>query len=313
MNILLTGGTGFIGKALTQQLLNQGHTVTLLCQKEIPKTPGLSYLISPDASLLLPLKQITAFDAIINLAGYNIGKDFFWNRTIKRKILESRIQRTKQIVTSLLAAKKQGLAIPALLINASAIGYYGINPGGIITEDSPSGSGFLAKVCRRWEESVEQAAEANVTVIRLRFGIVLGKGGGVLKKMTVPFSFGMGGILGNGDNWVSWIHRDDLIASILFALSGQLAGGPYNVTAPNPVSMQDFGKALGEVLHKKCWTKMPPAVAHLIFGEMADEILLCSQRAIPQGLTSQNFTFHYPTLREALQQIYNPKKHHNTK
>ena len=181
MNILLTGGTGFIGKALTQQLLGQGHTVTLLCQKEISKTPGLSYLISPDASLLLPLKQITAFDAIINLAGYNIGKDLFWNRTIKRKILESRIQRTKQIVNSLLAAKKQGLAIPTLLINASAIGYYGINPTGILTEDAPSGNGFLAKVCRRWEESAEQAAEANVTVVRLRFGIVLGNGGGVLK------------------------------------------------------------------------------------------------------------------------------------
>lgn len=312
MNILLTGGTGFIGTPLTQQLLSQGHTVTLLCQKEISKVPGLSYLVSPDANLLLPPKQVAAFDAIINLAGYNIGKDFFWNRTIKRKILESRIHRTKQIVNSLLASKKQGLAIPALLINASAIGYYGINPVGIITEDSPSGNGFLAKVCRRWEESADQAAEASLSVVRLRFGIVLGNGGGVLKKMTLPFTLGIGGILGNGDNWVSWIHRDDLIASILFALSGQLSG-PYNVTAPNPVSMQDFGKTLGEVLHKKCWTKMPPAVAHLIFGEMADEILLCSQRAIPQGLISQNFTFRYPTLTEALHQIYNYKKHHTAK
>ncbi|MDU2064200.1 MAG: TIGR01777 family oxidoreductase [Sporomusaceae bacterium] len=307
MNILLTGGTGFIGTALTKQLLHKGHAVTHLLKQEPANAYNIPYIVSKNPQELLPADTLARFEAIINLAGYNIGKDLRWTKAIKDKIRDSRLSRTAQIANSISYNFSTGQKTPSLLINASAVGYYGTAPLGPLTEHSPSGTGFLAKTCRDWEATAEKARNAKVKIVRLRFGVVLGPNGGILTRLAQPFAYGLGGIIGNGQNHVSWIHLHDLIALIEFSLSGKL-DGPYNATAPRPVTMQEFGETLGEALNKHCWTQFPAWLARCCFGEMADEVLLCSQQAVPSAALAQGFTFKYPTLDKALQQIYLAKQ-----
>ena len=309
MKILITGGTGFIGSQLVQRLSAAGHQLyVLLHQKkqDTINTANITYISSTDA--LLPDSLITGLDSIINLAGYNIGADFRWNKTIKTAILNSRISCTNLLVSSLAHCKEQGKPIPKLLINASAAGYYGTNPTELLTETSPAGKGFLASVCLQWEAAAAKAQILGVNVVILRLGIVLGPGGGVLEKMSLPFRLGLGGIIGSGAQWVPWIHRDDLINLIEEATNGNMRG-VYNATAPHSSTMQNFGNTLGQALGRTCWTKMPSWLARILFGEMAEELLLCSQQVFPQALLARNFTYRYPDLESALRQIYSAVHH----
>jgi uncharacterized protein len=196
------------------------------------------------------------------------------------------------------------LSCPKVLVNASAVGYYGNNNKGLLTEASPSGDGFLAMVCREWEKSARRAETANVRVVIMRFGIVLGPDGGALALMRLPFRFGVGGVIGDGRQFLSWVHREDVARAIVWAVETAGAAGAYNLTSPNPVTMKEFMRCLGRALGWPCWTSLPPFAARLIFGPMADELLLASQQAVPQRLLAEGFAFSYAGPEAALAEIF---------
>lgn len=303
MNILLTGGTGFIGSALVEHLVQHDHHVVLLTNKPAQATSHITYAKYPEAGKLLSPLLLQDLDAMINLAGHNISARLRWDEQTKKLILHSRLETTALLVESLKNCHKQGLSFPKILITASAIGYYGPNPQNPVTENSPLGSGFLADVCQQWEAEAQKAANLSVIVTRLRFGIVLGPKGGMLLRMDQPFRFGFGGIIGNGRNWVSWIHRTDLIHLIQYFLLHP-ESGVFNAAAPESVTMQEFGHALGQAMNHRSWTFVPAWLVRLGFGEFADEILLANQQVVPERLNHSNFVFQYPTIHEALHEIY---------
>ena len=300
MNILITGGTGFIGSALISALTTQGHTVFAVTRQTKPNRPGVIHIAAPGADELFSPAIIAKTDAIINLAGQNIG-DRRWTSAVKQGILESRLTMTRQLTSSIDRNAGLGMPYPRVLVNASAVGYYGVSDNESFTEDSPPGAGFLASVCQQWERQAQAVQADDVRVAIMRFGIVLGPGG-ALKRMALPFAFGMGGIVGSGRQWMSWVHRDDVVSGILYALSQPLQG-PYNLTSPQPIQMEGFMKSLAVAVGGACWTRMPSWAARLIFGEMADEMLLHGQRALPQRLQSAGFTFSYENLEAALTRI----------
>lgn len=301
MNILITGGTGFVGAALIPKLLEEGHIIIAVSRSSRLYQQGVHYIPAPRDGELFSPAILAKVEAIINLAGENIG-DRRWTSSAKTAIENSRIDITRQIVQSIHRNQQQGLAYPRILINASAVGYYGTSNAASFTEDSPQGAGFLASVCQHWEQEALAARLANVRVALLRFGIILGPGG-ALKRMALPFQFGAGGVIGDGKQWCSWVHRQDVAAAISFALTQPLEG-PYNVCSPYPVTMEEFMTTLAAVLGKKSWTAMPPWAARLLFGEMADELLLNGQRAFPQRLEKAGFSFAFGSLKEALVDIY---------
>ena len=304
MNILITGGTGFVGAALIPELLKNNYKVIAVTRSARPHKEGVTYIPAPADNELFSPAIIAKADAIINLAGESIGERR-WTENVKASIVSSRIGITRQLVKSLQRNKEQGLAYPKVLINASAVGFYGVSPTAVFTEASPSGSGFLAHVCRQWEGEALAAETAGVRVAILRFAMILGPGG-ALKRMVTPFIFGVGGIVGSGSQWCSWVHRSDVVKAIQYALDHPLSG-PYSVSSPNAVTMKEFMSTLAHVLGKSSWTKMPAWAARLVFGEMADELLLNGQRVLPQRLTEAGFSFTFPDLKEALADIYRSK------
>ncbi|QGG48749.1 TIGR01777 family oxidoreductase [Heliorestis convoluta] len=309
MNFLVTGGTGFVGKALVTRLLEEGHQVWVPTRRrEESRTASLHYLAIPREGELLPVSTMRALDGIINLAGENIaGKR--WSPEVKRELRQSRITMTRSIVESLRELEKQNslegiMKKQPFLLSASAVGYYGTSRAHVFTEDSKVGKGFLAHLCQDWEREALVARDFGVKVALLRFGLVLGPHGGVLKKMDLPFQFGAGGIIGDGEQWISWIHRDDLIKSIFFIMEKELEG-PLNIVSPQPLLMRDFMKGLGKVLGRPAWTKLPSPMARLFFGEMAEELLLEGQQVMPSRLQEKGYTFIYRDIEEALRAIYN--------
>jgi len=299
MNLVLTGASGFIGSILTERLCNDGHTVVLLSRK-------------PPAEKILPTKRwlpwqpgvagewersIDGADGIINLAGEPIaGKR--WSSGQKEKLRSSRIKTTRALVDAVRKAKVR----PKFLISSSAIGYYGPRGDELLTEDSAPGDGFLAKLCVNWEAEANTAKDLGVRVALLRTGIVLGKGKGALVKMVPPFKFFVGGSLGHGKQWFPWIHLSDQVGLIEFLMVNHQAAGPFNATAPNPVTMVEFCKALGKTLHRPSWAPVPAAVLSVMLGEMA-EMLLTGQRAVPQAALGLGYRFKYPNLFPALESL----------
>jgi len=303
MTILVTGGTGFIGKALVEELSLKGFIPQLVLRNSGRKTSG-NRIEVPKKGELLPSDLISKAAKIVNLAGESIAGRR-WNKKVREQILSSRVEMTRSIVASIRRNQEQGLPYPKVLVNASAIGYYGTDFVQSFTEDSEKGDDFLATVCQQWEEEAYQAKTLGVRVICLRFGHVLARDGGMLQRVAMPFRFGMGGYLGDGQQWMSWIHRKEVINIILQCLERENWQGDYNLTTPNPITMKKFMEVVGQVLGSKSRMHVPASLARLLFGEMAQEVLLQGQKVLPKRLLEEGYIFEYPHLLEALLDIYN--------
>jgi hypothetical protein len=234
-------------------------------------------------------------DGVINLAGEPIAQKK-WTYTQRRRIERSRIDATHSLVQACAKAKPR----PKFLINASAVGYYGARGDEIITEEAPPGDDFLSVLCQNWEAEAKKAEELGLRVVRLRTGVVLGSGGGALAKMAEPFRFFVGGPLGSGQQWISWIQLEDLVRLIFEAVNNPLAQGPLNATAPHPVRNKEFTHTLGKVMHRPSWIPVPGFALKLALGDMAD-MLLTGQRVVPAAAEKLGFQFRYPDLQQALE------------
>ncbi len=301
MKILLSGGTGFIGRSLVERLLEKKHEVTLLTrrpealQSSFPSTVKLK---AWDGSTLGDwVQEVELCDAIINLTGESIANKR-WTSLQKRKIVQSRVHSTRILADAMQAAHNK----PSVFINASAVGYYGSVPEGDVTEAHPCGTGFLAETCVEWEKEASRANTLGARVVLTRFGVVLAKGGGALSKILPPFQMFMGGPLGSGQQWFPWVHRDDVTKAILFCCENKNMQGPVNVTAPDSVTMKEFCRTLGKVMHRPSIAAVPAFMLKLMLGEMAD-MLLEGQKVIPKKLQEAGYKFQYPKLEQALSQI----------
>ena len=299
MNLVITGASGFIGSTLVEQLCDEGHTLVLLsrrppAKKTLPKKRWLSW--QPGVSGEWQ-KAVDGADGIIHLAGEPIaGKR--WTSAQKVKLATSRIETTRALVDALRNARVK----PKFLISSSAVGYYGAHGDDTIMEDNAPGSGFLAQLCQDWEAEAIKAKDLGVRVALLRTGIVLGKGNGALAKLVPPFKFFVGGSLGTGKQWFPWIHLSDAVGLVKFLIVNDKAEGPLNVTAPNPVTMAEFCKALGKTLHRPAWAPVPAPLLSLMLGEMA-QMLLTGQRAVPQVALRLGYHFKFPKLVGALESL----------
>ena len=297
MKIFITGGTGFIGSHLSAYLLQKGHFVVAVGGREAGKTssnPNLNY-ISADTTKKGPWQEkLEDVDAVINLAGRSIFKR--WDEKYKKSIYDSRILTTRNLAEALPAGKN------ITLCSTSAAGYYGDRGEDILTESEPSGSDFLAKVCRDWEEEAFKAKDKGVRVAAMRFGVVLGRDGGALEKMIPPIRFFVGGPIGNGRQWFPWIHIEDLISAIMFVIENKTVNGPLNFTAPKPARNIELVKTIAGILHRPAIMPAPSFIIRLILGEFGSSVL-ASQRVIPDKLLKYGFKFKYPDIISAVSNI----------
>jgi len=296
MKLVVSGASGFIGSALCSQLLHRGHTLTLL-SRAAPRgaNTGTKRWLHWRPGMIGDWESaLDGADGVINLAGEPIAKKR-WTAKQKRRLRLSRIDTTVGLVRAIAKAKQK----PKFLLSASGVGYYGPRGEETIGEEAEAGTDFLARLCREWEEEAKKAEKLGVRVIRLRTGIVLGPGGGALAKMIPPFKFFVGGPLGTGKQWMSWIHLEDEIGLILHLIENHQAGGPVNAAAPHPVTMKEFCRTLGKVMHRPSWLPVPAFVLRLLLGEMA-EMLLTGQRVRPAAAEQFGYQFRYPNLPEAL-------------
>jgi len=291
--ILVSGVSGPIGAALLPSLASRGFNVTRLVRGVTSGGGQISW----DPAHPLPPESVSGFAAVIHLAGESIvGR---WTEAKKQRILDSRRLGTRHLAEAL----AKGSRPPEVLISGSAIGYYGNRGEDILGEDSPSGNDFLAEVCREWEAGTEPAAAAGIRTAQMRFGVVLSADGGALQKMLFPFRLGLGGYIGDGRQWWSWVHVRDVVGAIHHALKSDLLQGPVNVVSPRPATNAEFSKTLASVLSRPAIFPMPAFAARLAFGEMADELLLASQRVEPAKLIASGYPFQFSDLRRALQEI----------
>jgi uncharacterized protein len=288
VKIVVSGGTGFLGEPLIRRLLQRGAEVLVLSRDPSKVRAGSGIPWSA-------VNEAGTADVIINLAGENVGAGR-WTVDRKRNILNSRVEATTALGTAVRRARDK----PRTFISASAVGFYGVQHDEILDERSENGSGFLAEVTREWEEAARRV-EGVARVVILRFGVVLAKDGGPLKKMMLPFQFGAGGPIGSGEQWMSWVDREDVLRAIEWAIDNPQVRGTYNITAPEPVRNRDFARGLGRAIHRPSFMPTPAFALRLIFGEMADEVLLGGQRVVPSRATKEGFTFIYPTLDASLQ------------
>ncbi len=299
MRLVIAGGTGFIGSALCARLPELGHSLSLLTRSasSAVNAPNKK-MFSWDPRAAGAWEQaIDGSDGVINLAGEPIAKR--WTTRHKERIVSSRIESTRALVAAIGKAKEK----PKFLINASAVGYYGPHGDEALSEEAGAGSDFLSRVCVAWEREATKAEDYGLRVVRLRTGIVLGRGGGALAKMVLPFKLFLGGPLGDGNQRMSWIQLEDEIGLILFLLEHPEARGAINATAPNPATMSEFCKALGDVLNRPSWAPAPAFALRLLLGEMAD-MLLTGQRVLPVAAQKLGYAFRYPTLPEALHALH---------
>lgn len=296
MKILIAGSSGLIGSALLPFLTTGGHTVVKLLRT--PEKEGGNFVLWDPGSGKLNPADLEGFDAIINLAGDNIGSAR-WTPEKKKAIRNSRIESTALLVKAIKSLKKP----PKVFLNASAIGFYGNQGDRIVDETNQNGEGFLAEVCRDWEAAVEPLKKNGTRVVLTRFGVVLSPKGGALANMLMPFKFGLGGKVGSGHQYMSWVTTDEIVGAILHILNTESLSGPVNVVSPEPVTNYEFTKTLGKLLHRPTILPMPAQLARLALGEMADELLLSSTRVKPSKLQQSGYKFLYPKLEGALQHI----------
>jgi uncharacterized protein len=302
MHIVISGGTGFLGQPLASALSFDGHDVTILSRDPATRTSSTAQTVAwmPDGSATG--RWTTAIDgagAVINLAGEPIA-GARWTPAQKQRILDSRVLATR----SLTAAISRAARPPSVFISGSAVGFYGPLQDQVVTEDTPGGHDFLANVCARWEEEAMRAGTPPTRVVCIRTGLVLERDGGALPKMLPPFRFGAGGPVGSGRQYWPWIHRQDWIGLVRFAIATPAVSGPLNATAPNPVTNAEFARALGRALHRPAFMPAPGFALKLLLGEMADALLLSGQRAVPAKAERLGFTFRFKTIEESLQAIF---------
>jgi uncharacterized protein (TIGR01777 family) len=292
MRILISGASGFIGNAIRPALAAAGHTSSALVRRapvgdEVQWDPGQP--LNPE--------NLASFDAIVHLAGKSISGR--WSEKFKREVRESRVLGTQTLATAA-AESYRNTGLPRVFVAASATGYYGNRGDEELTEDSKPGSGFLSEVCEEWEAATSSAAKAGVRVVNLRIGVVLAKHGGALQAMLPVFRLGLGGPIGDGRQYMSWITLDDVVGASLFALDNKDLHGPVNAVAPKPVRNGDFVRALGQALHRPAFFPLPAFVVRTMFGEMGEALLLGSARVRPAQLAAAGYTYHHPELSEAL-------------
>jgi uncharacterized protein (TIGR01777 family) len=291
MKVLIAGASGLIGSALIPPLEAEGAEVTRLV-RSTPKPGEIEW--HPNQDTMDPAR-LEGFDAVISLAGENVAAGR-WTEDQKRKIHDSRVNGTHLLSEAMAKLEKR----PRVFLCASATGFYGDRDDEVLDEHSDSGGGFLAGVCREWEKATEPAAAAGVRVVNLRFGVIISREGGMLAKLLTPFKMGMGGKVGSGKQFISWVAIDDVVSAIKLALNDETFRGPVNVVSPNPVTNEVFTKTLGHVLSRPTALAMPAFAARLAFGEMADEMLLASQYVVPKRLMDAGYEFKYPELEGAL-------------
>jgi uncharacterized protein (TIGR01777 family) len=294
--IVVTGASGLVGRRLCAELQRDGVEVIRAVRRPIGPQPNeLSW--NPDFNQIEAAK-LEGVDAVVHLAGENIS-EHRWTDAFKRRIRESRLRGTRLISETIakLASK------PRTFVCASAIGYYGNRGDETLTESAAPGDDFLAEVCREWEAACQPARDAGIRVVNLRIGVVLSAEGGALKKMLTPFKLGLGGKIGSGRQWMSWIAPDDLSSILQFALANESLSSPANAVTPNPVTNVEFTKTLGRILGRPTVFPMPAFAAKLAFGEMADALLLSSTRVVPQTLTQAGYQFKYAELEPALRHL----------
>ncbi|WP_445637172.1 Epimerase [Nostoc sp. DSM 114161] len=304
MKVAVTGATGFVGSRLIQRLHREGHTILVLtrnttfAQKVFPSGafPNLEIVAYTPTQSGSWQSAIALCDAVVNLAGEPIGEGR-WTPERKQEILNSRKLGTQKIVEAIVSANPK----PTVLVNASAIGFYGTSETATFDETSLSGNDFLAEVCQAWEAEATKVKDTGVRLVILRFGIVLGNGG-ALAKMIPPFKLFAGGPIGTGRQWFSWIHVDDLVNLILQALTKPEIEGVYNATAPNPVRMADLSHSLGEVMHRPSWLPVPSFAMEALLGDGAI-VVLEGQKVLPKRTVETGFEYRYPNLQSALKEI----------
>ena len=298
MNIVVSGSHGFIGSALVGSLTAAGHRVTRLVRGErSAATAGDAEIVWNPEAAYLDTAKLEGQDAVIHLAGEPIpGR---WTPRKKARILESRFKGTR-LLSEALAHLAQP---PQVFVSGSAVGYYGNRSDEVLREESSTGGGFLAQVCREWEGATDLAAKKAIRVVRLRIGVVLGAEGGALGQMLLPFRMGLGGRIGSGKQYMSWIALDDLVGVVQHVLVTASLQGPVNAVAPNPAPNAEFVKTLGRVLSRPTLFPLPAFVVRLVFGQMGEEALLWGQRVEPARLKASGYTFHYPTLEGALRHV----------
>lgn len=299
MNVLMTGSSGLIGTALTSFLEHQGHPVRRLLRTSSAETNTASCSWNP-ADGSITTGAFEGIDAVVHLAGENIAGGR-WTAARKDRIRESRVTGTRRLCEAVAALEFP----PQVLVAASAIGFYGDRGKDELSETSALGSGFLPEICQAWESATAPAQNRGVRVIFLRIGIVLSQKGGALAQMLLPFKLGVGGVLGSGDQQMSWITLDDLLAITLHSLTDDSIRGPVNAVTPYPVTNREFTKTLGAVLRRPTVLPVPAFAVRLLFGEMADALLLASTRVVPAVLRASKFEFTYPHLGSALQHVLN--------
>ena len=299
MKYLITGGTGFIGRSFCNKLLGDGHELTILSRKK----DKVSKFFGEDVKAVEKLKELPSdahFDVVVNLAGEGIANKR-WSESQKRKLLESRINVTKQLIDFFERVKTK----PSIFISASAIGYYGSNDHDVITETSKPKNEFTHQLCHKWEQEALRADKLKVRTCIVRLGVVLGEGGGTLAKMGLPFKLGLGGKIGNGKQYFSWVHMDDVISAFEFLIKNEKISGIFNLTSPNAVTNSQFTKSFGSVLNRFTIIPMPSFVVKTLFGEMGETLLLSGQRVFPKKLTDAGFDFKFQNIDSALSNIYN--------
>ena len=297
MRILVSGGSGLVGSAVVQALIRSGNDIRKLVRERQTgngtQGNGIAWNAETGGVDEKALKEWGDPEAVIHLAGENIASGR-WTKEKKRRIRESRVETTQRLAKSLV-----GVGGVKVFVGASAIGFYGDRGEEVLTEASSRGTGFLAETCEQWEAAAQPLVVGGARVVHLRFGMILSADGGALAKTLPIFQLGLGGKLGNGRQWVSWVSRNDVVRAIEFAVHQRSVAGPHNVVAPNPVRNAEFTLELGKAIRRPTVWPAPPFVLRMVFGEMAEALLLSSQRVFPGRLTQSGFKFEQSTLREA--------------
>jgi uncharacterized protein (TIGR01777 family) len=304
MRILVSGSTGLVGSALMERLPREGHEVVRLVRPETRRSGGNAGSVSSAAEVVWsPVDGnlgagADGADAVVHLAGVSIA-DGRWNDARKRALRDSRVAGTHNLIDALKRLKRA----PQIFIAASAIGFYGSRGDEELTESSSTGSDFLAQTCQDWELESARAADLGARVVILRSGVILAKNGGALPRIALPFRLGVGGPIGSGRQWMSWIALEDVVGIVAYALTNAKMTGAFNVVAPQPVHNAEFAKVLGRVLHRPAIFPTPGFMLRLALGEMADALLLSSQRVLPRRIEEASYRFARPELEGALRSV----------
>jgi uncharacterized protein (TIGR01777 family) len=304
MRVLVTGGTGLVGRRLVPRLLERGEQVIVLSRQSSPELPPACSSVQGDPAIAGPwLERLAGCDAVIHLAGENVFARR-WRKRFKKKLYDSRIDSTFLIAAELAKHPCRPDGSAKIFVSASAIGYYGPHDHEELDEEDPPGNDFLAEICIDWERAASAAGEAGVRVCHPRIGMVLDDGGGALPKLVRPFRWFLGGPMGSGKQWISWIHVADMVGLLLHALDCADQVGPFNATAPEPLTNWGFCKLLGKVLNRPCWLTVPGFMLRLLIGP-ASSVVTSGQRVLPRRAVKLGYLYRFPDLEQALRDLLN--------